>query len=45
MYEAVTRGIRIRVMPQYLEDESAPDERRYLWSYTISLPSLLISIV
>ena len=37
MYEAVTRGIRIRVTPQYLEDESAPDERRYLWSYTIEI--------
>ena len=29
MYEAVTRGIRVRVTPQYLEEESAPDERRY----------------
>ena len=37
MYEAVTRGIRIRVTPQYLEEESAPDERRYLWSYTIDI--------
>ena len=37
MYEAVTRGIRIRVTPQYLDDESAPDERRYLWSYTIEI--------
>ena len=30
MYEAVTRGIRIRVTPQYLEEESAPDEGRFL---------------
>jgi ApaG protein len=37
MYEAVTRGIRVRVTPQYLEEESAPDERRYLWSYTIEI--------
>jgi ApaG protein len=37
MYEAVTRGIRVRVTPQYLEDESAPDERRYLWAYTIEI--------
>jgi ApaG protein len=37
MYEAVTRGIRIRVTPQYLEEESAPDERRYLWAYTIDI--------
>ena len=37
MYEAVTRGIRIRVTPQYLEEESAPDERRYLWAYTVDI--------
>jgi ApaG protein len=37
MYESVTRGIRVRVTPQYLEEESAPDERRYLWSYTIEI--------
>ena len=37
MYEAVTRGIRIRVTPQFLEEESAPAEGRYLWSYTIDI--------
>ena len=37
MYEAVTRGIRVRVTPQYLEEESAPDERRYFWAYTIDI--------
>ena len=37
MYEAVTRGIRIRVTPQFLEEESAPDERRYFWAYTIDI--------
>jgi ApaG protein len=37
MYEAVTRSIRIRVTPQYLEHESAPDQGRYLWAYTIDI--------
>jgi len=37
MYEAVTRGIRIRVTPQFMEEESAPAEGRYLWSYTIDI--------
>jgi ApaG protein len=37
MYEAVTRGIRIRVTPQFLEEESAPAEGRYLWSYTVDI--------
>ena len=37
MYEAVTQGIRVRVTPQYLEEESAPDEDRYVWAYTIDI--------
>jgi ApaG protein len=37
MYEAVTRGIRIRVAPQYLEHESEPDENRFVWAYTIDI--------
>jgi ApaG protein len=37
MYETVTRGIRIRVTPQFLEDESSPDESRYFWAYTIDI--------
>ena len=37
MYEAVTHGIRVRVTPQYLEEESAPDESRYVWAYTIDI--------
>ena len=37
MYEAVTRGIRIRVTPRFLGEEAAPDDRRYLWSYTIEI--------
>jgi len=37
MYETVTRDIRICVTPQYLEDESAPEDSRYLWAYTIDI--------
>jgi ApaG protein len=37
MYEAITRDIRICVTPLYLEDESAPDESRYVWAYTIDI--------
>jgi ApaG protein len=37
MYEAVTHGIRVRVVPQYLEEESSPDESRYVWAYTIDI--------
>ena len=37
MYEAVTHGVRVRVTPQYLEEESSPDEGRYVWAYTIDI--------
>ena len=37
MYEAVTHGVRVRVTPQYLEEESSPGESRYVWSYTIDI--------
>jgi ApaG protein len=37
MYEAVTRGIRINVTPQYLEDQSAPEDSEFLWAYTIEI--------
>lgn len=37
MYEAVTKGIRVRVQPEYLEEESAPVDSRYVWAYTIDI--------
>jgi ApaG protein len=37
MYEAVTKGIRVRVQPEYLEEESAPVDGRYVWAYTIDI--------
>jgi ApaG protein len=40
MYEAVTRGIRVSVTPRFLEEESAPDEGRYFFAYTIDITNL-----
>lgn len=37
MYEKVTRSIRVRVRPVYLEAQSAPDEGRFFWSYTVEI--------
>ncbi len=37
MYEAVTRGVRVRVEPQYLEDQSSPEEGYYFWAYTVTI--------
>lgn len=36
-YEALTSGIAVRVSPQFVEDESAPDEGRYFWAYTVEI--------
>ncbi len=37
LYEAVTRGIRIRVKPEYQEDQSTPEDGYYFWTYTIDI--------
>lgn len=37
MYEEITRGIRVRVAPNYLENQSDPDDDRYVWSYTVRI--------
>ncbi len=37
MYESVTKGIRVRVEPEYLEDQSSPDEGYFFWSYTVEI--------
>lgn len=37
MYEAVTQGIRVLVEPEYLDDQSSPDEGYFFWSYTVKI--------
>jgi len=37
MYERVTRGVRVSVRPHYLEDQSDPEEPRYVWAYTVRI--------
>ena len=37
MYEAVTRGIRVRVTPEFIEDQSSPDESYFVWAYTVEI--------
>ena len=36
-YECVTRGIRVSVKPFYLDDQSDPEEPRYVWAYTVRI--------
>jgi ApaG protein len=37
MYESVTRKIRVRVAPKFLEDQSTPEENYFFWAYTIEI--------
>jgi len=37
MYQAVTRNIRVTVKPQFLENQSLPEERKFVWAYTITV--------
>lgn len=37
MYTSTTRGIRISVMPTFLEEQSAPEKGRFVWAYTVSI--------
>lgn len=45
MYEAVTRGVRVAVTPQYLDDKSDPEDNRWVWAYTIEIANLSNSTV
>ncbi|MDQ0392600.1 Co2+/Mg2+ efflux protein ApaG [Labrys monachus] len=37
MYRSITRHIQVTVQPQFLPEESRPDEGRYFWAYTIEI--------
>lgn len=40
MYERETRSIRVVVKPAYLDDQSDPEDRRFVWSYTVTIENL-----
>ena len=37
MYEKVTNNICVSVRPFYLEEQSAPDEDRFVWAYRVNI--------
>lgn len=37
MYHAETRRIRVKVMPVFVDERSAPDEGRYFWAYRVTI--------
>lgn len=40
MYTKTTRKIKITVVPTYLADQSDPEEKHYVWAYTIEIENL-----
>jgi ApaG protein len=40
MYQHITRHIRINVRPQFLDNQSQPDQRKFVWAYTITVENL-----
>lgn len=36
-YEASTRNIRVSVTPQYMEEQSSPEESYFFWAYTVTI--------
>lgn len=45
MYERETRGIFVRVMPDYLEEQSSPEQGRFVWAYTIEIENRGLEVV
>jgi ApaG protein len=37
MFEQETAGVMVRVEPRFLPEESAPEQSRYVWAYTIEI--------
>lgn len=37
MYEQTTDGVVIRVTPEFRDDQSSPEEQRFVWSYTVEI--------
>ena len=37
VYEAETRGVRVRVVASYLPEESDPEDGRWVWAYVVDI--------
>ena len=45
MYRKTTRSIQVTVVPLYLDEQSDPDENRYVWAYHVSLENTGVETV
>lgn len=39
-YEAVTHGVRVRVLPDFSDEQSDPDEAHFFWTYTVEITNI-----
>lgn len=39
-YEQTTHGVSIRVNPEYLDDQSEPENSRYTWAYHVEIENV-----
>ena len=37
MYEEITRNIRVAVEPSFLDEQSEPEQGRYIWAYRVTI--------
>jgi ApaG protein len=40
MYQCTTRDIRVTVRPEFLEEQSRPEDGYFVWAYTIMVENL-----
>ena len=40
MYKAISENVQVTVIPEFLPDQSDPDEERFFWAYTIEIVNL-----
>lgn len=45
MYQRITRGISVSVQPNFLESQSDPDDRRFVWAYTVRIDNKSSEVV
>jgi ApaG protein len=45
MYRRITRGISVSVQPNFLESQSDPGDRRFVWAYTVRIDNKSSEVV
>ncbi|MBI1365823.1 MAG: Co2+/Mg2+ efflux protein ApaG [Alphaproteobacteria bacterium] len=45
MYQRTTRGIRVTVQPSFLEQQSDPEDGRFVWAYTVRIDNASSEVV